>query len=105
MCIGIPVQVIETFADYALCKDASGQLVEIDTLLLGPQQPGTWLLTFINSAREVISAERALQVQQALEALQAAVNGESFDHLFADLIDREPQLPEFLRSTTTEKDS
>ena len=37
-------------------------------------------------------------LRDALKALDMALRGETdFDHLFADLIDREPQLPEHLR--------
>jgi len=97
MCIGIPVRVIESFAHHAICQMDDGQHVTIDTQLVGQQPTGAWLMTFLNAAREVISEQRALETIAALQGLQAAVNGESFDHLFADLIDREPELPEFLR--------
>ncbi len=41
---------------------------------------------------------QALRVRDALIAMQAALAGEPVDHLFADLIGREPQLPEHLRT-------
>ena len=43
---------------------------------------------------------RAQQVRDALLALDAAMSGQPFEHLFADLIGREPELPEFLRPAT-----
>ena len=97
MCLGIPMQVIASHPHHAVCRQADGSTVQIDTQLVGQQPEGTWLMTFLNSAREVISAERAREVQDALQALQNVMAGQAIDHLFADLVDREPQLPEFLR--------
>ncbi|OAI04281.1 RNA methyltransferase [Methylomonas methanica] len=98
MCIGIPMQVIEPRGSTALCK-YRGQTTLIDMMLVGEQVAGTWLLVFLDAAREVISAERAAQIADALEAMRLAMQGETnFDHLFADLVDREPELPEFLRT-------
>ncbi|TGD74327.1 HypC/HybG/HupF family hydrogenase formation chaperone [Mangrovimicrobium sediminis] len=105
MCIGIPMQVIESAAIQARCRAADGREVDIDMLLVGEQPAGTWLMTFLDTAREVISDQRALEIQQALDGLQAALRGESFDHLFADLVDREPQLPEFLRDPAPATDT
>ena len=45
----------------------------------------------------VLDDLEAQQIDDALSALEAALRGESVDHLFADLVDREPELPEFLR--------
>ncbi|MBD9358096.1 HypC/HybG/HupF family hydrogenase formation chaperone [Methylomonas albis] len=98
MCIGIPMQVIESRGDTALCE-YRGQTTLIDMMLVGEQAPGTWLLVFLDAAREVITAERAAHITDALEAMRLAMQGETnFDHLFADLVDREPELPEFLRT-------
>ena len=100
MCLGIPLQVVESGEHFARCAGRSGE-ARIDTSLVGPQPPGTWLLTFLDAAREVISAERAAAIEAALAALAAAQTGATdFSAFFADL-DREPQLPEFLRSNPT----
>ncbi len=106
MCIGMPMQVIETAQGHAWCQ-AHGRLHRIDTLLVGDQPVGTWLLTFLGTAREVLSAQRATQINAALQAVDLAMQGDAgLDHLFPDLVDREPQLPAFLRrsahETTTE---
>lgn len=98
MCIGIPMQVLESLGESALCA-YRGQTTLIDMMLVGEQEPGTWLLVFLNTAREVLSAERAGQIGDALEAMRLAMQGHTnFDHLFADLVDREPELPAFLRT-------
>jgi hydrogenase expression/formation protein HypC len=97
MCLGIPVQVIECGEHFARCVGRNGE-VRVDLSLVGQQLPGTWLLTFLEAAREVIDAERAASINAALNALAAAHSGATdFSAFFADL-DREPQLPDFLRT-------
>ena len=99
MCLGIPVQVIDCGEHFALCRGRDGE-VSIDIRLVGVQSPGTWLLCFLDAAREVISSERAAAINAALAALSAVNAGETdLSAFFADL-DREPQLPEFLRTQT-----
>lgn len=45
----------------------------------------------------MIDEQTAAQIQSALAAVAAALDGEhDLDAHFADLINREPQLPEFL---------
>ena len=103
MCLGLPMQVMEMAEGYALCE-VDGEVRRIDTLLVGEQQPGTWLLTFLDTAREVLSEEKARQIREALQALDLAMQGEAgVDHLFTDLVEREPQLPVFLRPTANEQ--
>lgn len=85
MCIGVPMKIVETGIGYAVCesKDLSHQ---IDTMLIGDQKIGTWVLVFINAAREVIPEEDALKIVDALQALETVMaGGEDIDHLFADL--------------------
>ena len=40
MCLGIPVQVIESGEHYARCAGRGGE-VRVDLALVGPQAPGT----------------------------------------------------------------
>jgi hydrogenase expression/formation protein HypC len=70
----------------------------IQTLLLD-QTPavGDWVLVHIDTAIRAIDAEEARQIVDALAAVQAASHGDPFEHLLADLINREPELPEHLR--------
>lgn len=97
MCLGIPVQVVESGDFYARCRGRNGISV-VDLSLVGPQPVGTWLLSFLDAAREVIPAERANAINAALAALDAVQAGETdLGAFFADL-EREPQLPEFLRT-------
>lgn len=98
MCIGIPMQITDVDPGYAWCE-GMGERKRIDTLLIGEQPVGTWVLVFINSAREVLTAEDAQRITQAVQAVNLAMQGETdLEYLFADLVESEPQLPEFLRT-------
>ncbi|OIR18038.1 HupF/HypC family protein [mine drainage metagenome] len=98
MCLGIPMQVIEVHETYALCEGRNGKQV-INTMLVDRVEVGQWLMTFLDAGREVIDAERAALVNAALDGLQAMADGGEvdLDVFFADLVNREPTLPEFLR--------
>lgn len=97
MCIGIPMQVLQAGEYSAQCQGPQG-LRTIDMRLVGPQAPGSWVLVFLDAAREVIDAERAQQIQDALLALGQALDGDAdLDRWFPDLVNREPQLPDFLK--------
>ena len=98
MCLGIPMQVLEVNENTALCEGRNGRQL-INTMLVGRVEVGQWLLTFLDAGREVIDAERAALVDAALDGLQALSDGGevNLDVFFADLVNREPTLPEFLR--------
>jgi hydrogenase expression/formation protein HypC len=98
MCIGIPMQVVESGAHHAWCRGPEGQAL-IDLALVGPQEPGTWLLTFLGAAREVLDPAAAAGITAALTGLAAALAGDQagVDAAFADLSGRTPELPEHLR--------
>lgn len=99
MCVGEPMQVVSAESMTAQCRDRHGALQTIDLLLVGEQPAGAWLLVFLGVAREVIDASRAAAISDALEALSAVMRGESadLDAAFADLVGREPELPDFLK--------
>jgi hydrogenase expression/formation protein HypC len=63
---------------------------------VGPQPQGAWLLTFLDSARQVLAEEDARRIDAALDALDAVLRGEApdVDSLFADLVNREPPRPD-----------
>lgn len=104
MCMGIPMQVIDSGPGHALCCDRDGSHHCVDTQLVGQQPPGTWLLIFLGAAREVLDEVAAQRIGDALEALGRVMQGDTgVDHLFADLADREPQLPEFLRPANSKE--
>ncbi len=112
MCIGVPLQVeaLDDGAEFAICGDggsggSDGGRQRLDMRLVGPQPVGAWVLAFNGAARRVLDAEEAAQIRDALQALQVALHGDGdvagIDALFADLVDREPQLPPHLAAQAT----
>jgi len=87
MCMGLPMQVIESGVGGAICQFGSERR-RVDTMLVGEQPAGTWLLVFIDAAREVISAEAAERIRNALDSLDSVMKGGTgnVDALFADII-------------------
>ena len=87
MCMGLPMQVIEPGFGVAICRFGVEQR-RIDTMLVGEQPAGTWLLVFIDAAREVISADAAERIKNALNSLDSVMKGGTgnVDALFADII-------------------
>ncbi len=99
------MQVIEVEDDMFVWCDGRNGRKRINTMLINAVQPGDWLLTFLDSAREAIDAERAAMINSALEGLERVAAGQDdFEECFADLINREPQLPEFLRTVSAHKE-
>ncbi len=98
MCLGIPMQVIRSEEGRALCGDGAEQQW-VDMSLVGEQATDSWVLVFLGAAREVLDEQRALQMRDALSAVQAVMSGReaNLDDLFADLVDRAPQLPPHLQ--------
>lgn len=101
MCIGIPMQVIDCQGLVALCIGRDGER-RLDLALVGEQPPGTWLLSFLGAAREVIDADSAARIDAALDGLAAVLAdaddvSSHIDRHFADLVGREPELPAHLR--------
>ena len=75
MCIGIPMQVLAIEDGFAQVQ-GRGEMRRIKTALIGDCAVGDWLLTFIDDAREIISAERAMEVNATLDLLQAVMDGD-----------------------------
>jgi hydrogenase expression/formation protein HypC len=75
MCIGIPMQV-ERVEEAVAWVAGRGERRCVETALIAPVAAGDWLLVFLGSARERIDAQRAAEVNFALDLLDAAMNGE-----------------------------
>ncbi len=80
MCIGLPVQVMESDGFIAKCKGRNG-IENVNMMLVGEQQQGTWVVNFLGSAREVISADDAEKINLAFDALEKVMstNAEDID--------------------------
>lgn len=92
------MQVIEAFETSAICAGRNGTQM-INTMLVGKVEPGQWLMTFLDAARDIIDSEQAELVNAALDGLQLVADGGEIDmdRYFGDLVNREPVLPDYLR--------
>ncbi len=98
MCVGIPMQISEADGLRATAFDGDQSHV-IDLALTGPQPVGTWVLTFLGAAREVIEQDDALKIKAAVDSLRAVMAGSDQDaDAFADIEERGPQLPPHLQA-------
>jgi len=99
MCIGVPMQLLADGTGRALCE-GRGQRETLDLMLIGDQPAGTWELSFRGAALRVLTADEARETDAALDALEAIMSGSSdVDAHFADLVDREPVLPDHLKGS------
>lgn len=97
MCIGVPMQLVATDGGRAVGV-GRGQRESLDLMLVGEQPVGTWVLAFCGAARRVLGEDEARQTNAALDALEAVLAGASDVSIhFADLVEREPTLPEHLK--------
>jgi hydrogenase expression/formation protein HypC len=74
MCIGMPMQVTATEPGHAWCE-GRGERRRVNTALVGAVAPGDWLLVFLDDAREHIDADRAAEVNAALDLVLGAMQG------------------------------
>ena len=95
MCLGVPMRILFTDGLAARATDDREETL-IDLSLTGPLDPGTWVLTFLGAAREVIAADEAARIAAALDGLRAIMAGGDLGDAFADLDARTPQLPPHL---------
>jgi hydrogenase assembly chaperone HypC/HupF len=84
MCIGVPMVVIETDGLIALCQ-GRGESRRVNVMLVDSVEPGCWVLTSSGNARRLLDPEEAALINEALDALAAALNGESLEGYFADI--------------------
>jgi hydrogenase expression/formation protein HypC len=74
MCIGIPMRVVEPMGLTARVSGRNGSEV-VDLRLVGQAEAGQWLLVFQGAARERLDAQRAAEIDAALDLLQAGLAG------------------------------
>jgi hydrogenase expression/formation protein HypC len=74
MCIGIPMQVVASEPGRSI-GEGRGERRRFETALVGPCEPGEWVLVFLDSARERIDAQRAAEINHTLDLLAAALGG------------------------------
>jgi len=97
MCIGIPMRVVSVEGGMAVCEGRDGR-ERVNVLLIDEPSAGTWVLAHQGSAIRILTAEEAAQTVAAHSALAAILAGAgNIDAHFADLVNREPELPAHLR--------
>ncbi len=95
MCVGIPLRI--TACDGLSATATDGTRTEtLDLSLTGEQPVGTWVLSFLGTAREVISEGDAQLIADALAGLERVMAGGELGDAFADIDARTPQLPPHL---------
>lgn len=93
------MRIVESDGLVAQCIGDNGRSEQVSLALTGPMAAGTYVLVYLGSAVRGLEAEEAQQIQEALQAVHAARQGQPFEHLIADLIDKEPELPAHLRGS------
>lgn len=100
MCVGVPMLIVSAEPGMAVCE-GRGRRERVSMLLPGDQPVGTWILAYQGGAVRTMTSVEAAQTSAALDALEAALAGETdLDRYFADLSVREPQLPPHLKGGT-----
>ncbi|MCE6950205.1 HypC/HybG/HupF family hydrogenase formation chaperone [Cereibacter sphaeroides] len=96
MCVGDPLRLLSVEGIAGTTTD--GTRVSLVDLSLVPEAvAGDWVLCFLGTAREIITAESAAQIAAALDALRSVMAGGEVGDAFADL-DRAPSLPPHLQA-------
>jgi hydrogenase expression/formation protein HypC len=94
------MQVLSGADGRTLCE-GRGKRETLDLVLVGVQAPGTWVLAFRGTAVRVLSADEARRTNDALDALEAVLTGDGdIGAHFADLVARDPVLPEHLQGVS-----
>lgn len=90
MCLSIPMQVVAWEGDGDFAWVERGERRErINMMLLGAQPVGTWVLTSLGLAREVVEPEQLALIEEALTALAASLGGDyEPERYFRDLPER-----------------
>lgn len=81
MCLSIPKCIVEwegegeTAGEFAWVE-RDGERERINMMLIGAQPVGTWVLTSLGLAREVVEDEQRTLIEDALSALAASLQGD-----------------------------
>jgi hydrogenase expression/formation protein HypC len=84
MCLGIPMCVVESDGFTALCE-GRGEFRRVNVMLVEEAAPKDWVLVHAGNAVRPLDEGEAAQINDALDALTAALDGEPLDGFFADL--------------------
>lgn len=78
MCLSIPKRIVEWEGDGGdfAWVERDGERELINMMLIGPQAVGTWVLTSLGLAREVVEDDQLALIEDALSALAASLEGD-----------------------------
>jgi len=78
MCLSIPMQVVAWQGDEGdfAWVERGERRERVNMMLLGAQPVGTWVLTSLGLAREVVEAEHLALIEEALSALANSLDGD-----------------------------
>lgn len=82
----------------AAIAQGHGAVELVDISLCSDAQVGDWVLSFLGTAREILTQDQADKITAALGGLRALMQGGDLGDAFADLDDRSPQLPPHLQA-------
>ncbi|MGY3443064.1 hydrogenase expression/formation protein HypC [Bradyrhizobium sp. USDA 4473] len=88
--------IVETDGITALCEYGDEKR-RVSVVLLSDTTVGAKVLVHIDTAVRLLEEDEASRISEALDGLQASLDGENCDRFFADLIGHEPKLPDHLR--------
>ncbi len=97
MCLGVPYRILSVDGIAATATDGT-HIELLDLSLLRDITPGTWVLAFLGTAREVLTDEQASQITAALGGLRSLMQGGDLGDAFADIEGRAPTLPPHLEA-------
>lgn len=94
MCIALPLKITELMPPHQAVCDGGGESQVVDISLLDGLCVGDWVSVHRGMAVARMTDADARLVLDALSALEQVRAGETdVDHLFADLVNREPPRP------------
>jgi len=97
MCLGVPMKIVTIDGPVGLCE-GRGRSERVNLLLVDAAAPGMWILSFLGTARRVLTEDEAREIDRAIDGLEAAFRGDvDLDAFFSDLADGVPTLPAHLR--------
>jgi hydrogenase expression/formation protein HypC len=70
------MRVLEHGEVTALCE-GRGERQQINMLMVGDCPPGSWVMTFLGAARDVLSEEDAKEINRMLDEIEAVLRGEA----------------------------
>lgn len=96
MCIGTPMRLVAD-GEFAALAEGDGETRQLSLLLVGALPAGSWVLAQGGLAMRTLNEDEAAAITAALAACRDVLAGGDGAAGFADLIEREPQLPDWLR--------